>query len=53
MTMINCSSDCIHQKEGVCTLENTAANVVSALSDCIFFQGRNQDSVTNDENKHD
>lgn len=38
MTTINCSSNCIHQIDGSCTLENTSTNSVSTNTDCLFFQ---------------
>ncbi|MCR4434982.1 MAG: hydroxymyristoyl-ACP dehydratase [Clostridiales bacterium] len=40
MTTINCSSNCIHQHDGKCTLDNTEANSVSTVSDCIYYQER-------------
>ncbi|RCX20979.1 hypothetical protein DFR58_101183 [Anaerobacterium chartisolvens] len=40
MTTINCSSNCIHQVDGKCTMENTATNLVSISSDCVYFQPR-------------
>ena len=38
MTTINCSSNCIHQQDGKCTLDNVTKNPKSVLSDCIFFE---------------
>lgn len=38
MTTINCSSNCIHQIEGSCTLDTISINSISSNSDCVFFQ---------------
>lgn len=38
MTTINCSSKCLHQKDGACTLENTFPNSLSVETDCAFFE---------------
>jgi hypothetical protein len=38
MTTINCSSNCIHQQEGECTLDIVAKNSASVSSDCAFFE---------------
>jgi hypothetical protein len=38
MTTISCSSNCKHQQDGICTLENAAINFLSADSDCAFFE---------------
>ncbi len=52
MTMINCSSKCIHQKDGTCTLENTSINTVSLVSDCIFFQEKSPAVQPLEEEQH-
>ncbi len=38
MTTINCSSKCIHQQDGVCTLENALSNSLSIETDCALFE---------------
>lgn len=38
MTTINCSSNCIHQSDGKCTLDNTQTNNLSAVSDCVYYE---------------
>jgi hypothetical protein len=38
MTTINCSSNCIYQIEGSCTLDTISVNVTSTNPDCVFFQ---------------
>lgn len=38
MTTINCSSNCIHQKDGKCSLDNVAMNSTLSTKDCIFYE---------------
>jgi hypothetical protein len=38
MTTINCSSNCKHQQDGKCTLENAFSNALSTHTDCAFFE---------------
>lgn len=38
MTTINCSSNCIHQKDGKCSLDNVAMNSTLITTDCIFYE---------------
>jgi len=38
MTTITCSSKCIHQQDGVCTLENAFSKSLSIETDCAFFE---------------
>lgn len=38
MTTINCSSNCKHQHDGKCTLENAFSNALSVETDCVFFE---------------
>ncbi|MDQ2086424.1 hydroxymyristoyl-ACP dehydratase [Herbivorax sp. ANBcel31] len=38
MTTINCSSNCIHQVDGKCTLDNVSKNSTSVAAKCIFFE---------------
>lgn len=40
MTTINCSSNCIHQQDGKCTLENAFAGTLAVDTDCVFFKGK-------------
>ncbi|MDR0978718.1 MAG: hydroxymyristoyl-ACP dehydratase [Lachnospiraceae bacterium] len=37
MTNINCSSSCIYQKEGKCTLDDVYADNKTITSDCAYF----------------
>lgn len=38
MTNINCASNCKHQSDGKCTLDNATDNLLSAETDCVFFE---------------
>ncbi|NMB34118.1 MAG: hypothetical protein GX992_07830 [Clostridium sp.] len=38
MTTINCSSNCLHQREGKCMLDIITKNSSQASSDCAFFE---------------
>ncbi len=40
MTMINCSSNCIHQQDGKCMLEEAISESVSLDGDCVFYKDR-------------
>jgi hypothetical protein len=40
MTTINCSSNCIHQQDGKCTLENASTGTLAVDADCVFFEER-------------
>jgi len=51
MTTINCSSNCIHQKDGKCTLESFAVSQVSTASDCIFFSQKQLNNAINRKGK--
>mgnify|MGYP001017647062 CR=1 FL=1 len=37
MTDINCSNDCIYQKEGKCRLESVMAMSVSSNNGCAYY----------------
>ena len=37
MTTINCSSNCKHQYDGKCMLENAFSKALSIETDCAFF----------------
>lgn len=37
MTNINCSSDCIYQKDGKCNLENVAVATVFGDDKCVYY----------------
>jgi|GEM_PF-765798 len=52
MTTINCSSNCIHQKDGKCMLNNTIISSVSFTSDCVFFQEKPSFQQNTKSNKH-
>jgi hypothetical protein len=38
MTTINCSSDCKHQKDGKCMLEDAISNSLSIETDCVCYE---------------
>lgn len=38
MTTINCSSNCKHQQDGKCMLENAISETLSAETDCVYFE---------------
>jgi len=40
MTTINCSLNCIHQKDGRCMLEDASSDTLSLDTDCVFFEER-------------
>ncbi|NLB80638.1 MAG: hypothetical protein GX800_03265 [Clostridiaceae bacterium] len=40
MTNINCSSDCIYQKDGNCTLESVTLMAVTTDNSCAYYQKR-------------
>ncbi len=40
MTMINCSSNCIHQQDGKCMLEEAISESASMDADCVFYKER-------------
>lgn len=42
MTTINCSSNCKHQHDGKCTLENAFSKALSVETDCVFFEKKLQ-----------
>ncbi len=37
MTNINCSSSCLYQKDGKCTLEDISIKNITPSTDCIYF----------------
>lgn len=40
MTNINCSSSCLYQKDGKCTLENISVKSITPTDDCIYFKNK-------------
>ncbi|MDY4975580.1 MAG: hypothetical protein SO147_01595 [Clostridia bacterium] len=38
MTNINCASDCIHQVNGKCNLEQIMVNTLSLQDPCAYFE---------------
>ena len=38
MTTIACSSDCIHQLNGICILDTILINSLTMSLDCIYFK---------------
>ena len=49
MTTINCSSNCRHQLDGKCTLENAISNTLSMDTGCVFFEEKNTRGETKQE----
>lgn len=43
MTNINCSANCIHEKNGKCTLNHVSisANIMGYGTDCAYYNPRN------------
>ena len=37
LTNINCTENCIYQKDGKCSYENTSAKTVTFSSNCAYF----------------
>ena len=37
MTTIRCAENCLYQKEGNCTYENTAQNQLTGNHSCFYF----------------
>ncbi|HJJ06352.1 MAG: hypothetical protein U0O04_01655 [Clostridia bacterium] len=37
MTNINCSSDCVYQKDGKCCYENILAKKITPSADCAYY----------------
>ena len=37
MTNINCSANCIYQKDGKCSFENICAKPITLGTDCAYF----------------
>ena len=42
LTNINCSSNCIYQKEGKCCYSKVFSSYISANSDCAYFSPNNK-----------
>ena len=40
MTNINCSSSCLYQKDGKCTLENTSIKIFTPTLDCMYYTNK-------------
>jgi len=38
LTNINCSYDCIYQKNGMCECNNTIGKNLSSETDCIYYE---------------
>lgn len=43
MTNINCSSSCLYQKDGKCTLENVSIKTITPTTDCIYFTSKREE----------
>lgn len=48
MTNINCSANCIHEKNGKCILNHVSitSNVIGYGTDCAYFSPRNNSTPT-------
>ncbi len=42
LTNINCSENCIYQKDGKCSLENINGRKVTSWNDCAYFIDNNK-----------
>lgn len=40
VTNINCTSSCLYQKDGKCTLENVSVQITKPTNDCIYFKNK-------------
>jgi len=40
LTNINCTANCIYQKDGKCTYEGTFAKTVTFSSNCAYFSSK-------------
>ena len=40
VTNINCSSSCLYQKDGKCTLENVSIKTPTPTADCIYYTSK-------------
>lgn len=46
LTNINCSSNCVYQKEGKCCFENIEMKKVTPNSKCAYYLSVNQKETT-------
>lgn len=46
MTNINCSSDCVYQKDGKCCFENVAKQQVTPNNNCAYYLSTNKKTTT-------
>jgi len=37
MNLVNCSASCVHQKEGVCTIEKLSPTGAITVGGCLYF----------------
>ena len=42
MTNINCSSDCIYQKDGKCTFDSIISKRLTTNSNCAYYSTENK-----------
>lgn len=38
MTIINCSSNCLYQWDGICHRDSAQTDTISNIEECIFFE---------------
>ena len=50
MNLINCSKNCIHQRDGQCTLETAAPVSDSKVDGCCYFRARDSAGDGRDNN---
>ncbi|MFR8103636.1 MAG: hydroxymyristoyl-ACP dehydratase [Clostridia bacterium] len=43
MTNINCSANCVYQKDGKCSLEQIASQKVTLNNECAYFLERKEE----------
>lgn len=41
--MINCNESCIHEEEGICTLDHIISFSCEAISICPYYKNKNAD----------
>ncbi|EEG29038.1 hypothetical protein CLOSTMETH_03365 [[Clostridium] methylpentosum DSM 5476] len=51
MNLITCSSNCIHQKDGYCTLDKPSHITGSAVGGCCYFESGRRKNYKNRRNK--
>lgn len=47
LTNINCSSNCIYQKDGKCSFHFVSPSFISSFSQCVYFIPKNNEDKSN------